>query len=76
MDFIFYPERKNEPGLILELKVDATPDDAIKQIKDRQYALRFTGKLGEKQKYTGKILAVGIGYDTKSKEHCCKVVEL
>lgn len=73
VDFIFYPECRGEDALILELKIDSTPEEAIKQIKDRQYALRFRGKLGEKEKYMGRILAVGISYDRKSKEHFCGV---
>ena len=75
-DFIFYPERKNADALILELKVDASPEEAIAQIKKKYYALRLMGKLGEKQKYTGRILAVGISYDRKTKEHFCRVEEL
>ena len=73
VDFIFYPERRSEDGIILELKVDDTAEHAIRQIKERNYALRFTGKLGEKPKYTGRILAVGLSYSRKTKEHFCKV---
>ncbi len=73
VDFIFYPERKNGDALILELKVDSTPEEAIRQIRDKGYALRFKGKMGEKPKYTGRILAVGISYSTRTKEHSCKV---
>ena len=73
VDFIFYPSDKNADAFILELKIDSTPEDAICQIKNRNYALRFQGKLGEKPKYTGRILAVGISYDKKTKEHACKV---
>ena len=76
VDFIFYPERKGADGLILELKADDTPENAIRQIKDRNYALRFKGKVGEKPKYTGRILAVGIGYDRKTKKHACMVEAL
>lgn len=76
VDFIFYPEHKGDDGIILELKIDSTPEEAIRQIKDRKYALRFQGKLGEKPKYTGKILAVGISYSRKTKEHLCKVETL
>ena len=76
VDFIFYPDQKNQDAFILELKVDSTPDDAIRQIKDKEYVLRFKGKLGEKTKYTGRILAVGISYDKKMKKHSCKVEEL
>lgn len=73
VDFIFYPEKKNDDCIILELKVDGTPENAITQIKDKNYALRFKGKLGEDSKYTGKILGVGISYNRKTKEHSCKV---
>ena len=73
VDFIFYPERKNMSAILLELKIDHTPEEAIQQIKDRNYALRFRGKLGESPKYTGKILAVGIGYSRKTKLHACRV---
>ena len=38
--------------------------------------MRFLGKLGEEKMYTGRILAVGIGYDKKTKKHDCKVQEL
>ena len=73
VDFIFYPANKDADGIILELKVDHTPDEAIQQIKDKKYALRFKGKLGEEPKYTGRILAVGISYDRQQKKHSCKV---
>lgn len=76
VDFIFYPERRNTDGIMLELKIDSTPEDAIRQIKDKNYALRFQGKLGEQPKYTGNILAVGISYSRKTKEHYCKVERL
>lgn len=73
VDFIFYPQRPKEDCIILELKVDSTPEEAVKQIKDKKYALRFKGKLGEKPKYTGRILAVGISYNKETKKHCCKI---
>ena len=46
--------------MILELKVDHTPDEAIAQIKDKKYALRFVPKIAGNREYTGSILAVGI----------------
>ena len=56
-------------------KVDDTAESAIKQIKDRKYAINFEGKLGEQRKCTGRILAVGIAYNRKdpNKKHECKV---
>ena len=76
VDFIFYPVRYDQDGIILELKVNHTPEEAIAQIKEKEYALRFRGKISEKSKYTGRILAVGISYNKETKEHSCKVEEL
>ena len=76
VDFIFYPYNPKDTCLILELKVDHSANDAIQQIIDRKYALRFLGKTAEKQKYTGNILAIGIGYDKETKKHECKVMKL
>lgn len=73
VDFIFYPERRNDIGIILELKVDSTPEEALRQIRNKNYILRFRGKLGEMPKYSGKILAVGISYDRKTKAHTCEI---
>ena len=74
VDFIFYPYNQHDDCLILELKVDHTPEEAIAQIKEKQYALKFAGTLGDVHKrYDGRILAVGIGYNKKDKQHSCKV---
>lgn len=73
VDFIFYPVNRDADGIILELKVDHSPDEAIRQIKDKKYILRFTGKLGEERKCAGRIFAVGISYNKKQKKHACKV---
>lgn len=72
-DFIFYPEQKDADALILELKVNSTPAAALQQIKDKNYVLRFKGKLAESPKYTGRILGVGISYNKKTKKHACQV---
>lgn len=72
-DFIFYPERPGDDGIILELKVDDTPEAAIEQIKDRNYVLKFKGKMAEKKRHTGRVLMVGIGYSKKKKDHHCKI---
>lgn len=63
-------------AIILELKVDDTPEAAIRQIRNKDYTLRFKGKLGESPKYTGRILAVGISYDKAAKVHSCKIETL
>lgn len=53
--------------------VDHTPEEAIAQIKEKEYALRFKGKMAERERYTGRILVVGISYDKETKEHACKI---
>ena len=75
VDFIFYPIQKNDDAIIIELKVNHTAEEAVKQIRNRQYALKFEGKIGEKPEYTGRILAVGISYskDDPEKRHECRV---
>ncbi len=50
VDYIFYPYKRNDDAIIIELKVNHTADDAIRQIKERQYALCFEGRLGENSK--------------------------
>lgn len=73
VDFIFYPIRKHQDAIILELKVNYTPEEAIRQIKEKNYALKLQGKLAEKASDIRRILAVGISYDKETKEHACKV---
>ena len=73
VDFIFYPWNLTNTCIILELKVDHSPEDALLQIREKDYLLRFQGKSGETRKYTGEVLGVGISYDKETKEHFCKV---
>jgi hypothetical protein len=74
VDFIFYPEVDHSAdAFIIELKVDSTADEALNQIKDKKYALKFEGKLGEKKVYIGRVLGVGIAYDRKLKRHECRI---
>jgi hypothetical protein len=75
VDFVFYPYRKGDDGIILELKVNHSPEEAIAQIKEKKYALVFGNKMGTDpvNGHMGRILAVGIGYDKNTKEHSCKV---
>lgn len=73
VDFIFYPLRAEDDCIILELKVDRSAEEAIAQIRERDYAAAFQGKLGEKVKYKGRILAVGIAYRRENKKHDCRI---
>ena len=68
-DFIFYPNNKSKPAFIIELKKDSTPEEALKQIKEKRYALAL-------KDYTGRKLAIGIVYDSKLKRHHVKIEEI
>lgn len=70
-DFMFHPKRKNRAAIILELKKDDSVDTAINQIKEKEYSQKFKSE----NEYS-KILAVAICYDSKTKEHKCKIEEL
>ncbi len=76
VDFMFYPDCPDDDGIILELKVDDTPEEAIRQIKDKGYQTKFLGKMAEKKRFSGRILAVGISYNKETKEHRCSVEAL
>ena len=60
VDFIFYPLKMEDDCIILELKVDHSAEEAIQQIKDRGYALRFEGKLGEKNNIPAAYLQLAL----------------
>ena len=68
-DFIFYPDDKRKTAFIVELKKDSSPEEALKQIKEKRYDLAL-------KDYTGKKLAVGISYDSKLKNHKVKIEEI
>lgn len=59
-----------QPGIIVELKADSTPETAIAQIKEREYSEKL------KKENVENILMVGIGYDTNKKERQCKIEEI
>lgn len=75
-DFVFYPDRTEDDSIIIELKIDDTPEHAIQQIREKDYVFAVKARWGDKQRYRGRILAVGIGYDKKTKKHACMVEEL
>lgn len=74
VDFIFYPAvNMDDDCILLELNFIGTAEQAVQHIKEKKYALAFAPKVGEPLLYTGRKLAVGIGYDTKSKKLECRV---
>lgn len=66
-DYVFLPKKKDYPAIILELKINASCDAAIQQIKEKNYIQKVAGY--------DEILLVGINYD-KDKKHSCKIEKI
>lgn len=67
VDFIFHPRRRNLPGIVIELKADSSPEAALGQIMEREYCEKL------REEKIEDILAVGINYNSGSKEHQCVI---
>ena len=68
-DIVFEPNRNcNLPAMIVELKWGHSAEEAIEQIKKKDY-------LDCLQNYHGEILLVGVNYD-KEKHHTCKIEQV
>ena len=59
----------DKPAAIIELKMDASAESAIAQIKERKYTEAL-------QDYRGNLLLAGINYDRKTKKHSCRIEKL
>lgn len=66
---VFYPKAKHLPGIIIELKADASPEAALKQIREKEYCEKLLTE------GVRKILLTGISYDTARKPHQCRIEE-
>ena len=66
VDYLFIPKKKGYPAIVLELKFDKSAQEAINQIKKKNYVDRV--------KDYEEILCVGINYSTNTKDnkhhHC------
>lgn len=62
-DYLFSPRNLDRPAIVLELKVDTTPEAAIAQIKEKNYMQRV--------ETCKEILLVGISYHNK--RHECRI---
>ncbi len=65
-DLLFTPRVTGYIPIIIELKVDHSPEKAIQQIKDRNYVSTLNG-------YHGKVMLLGIAYESKSLKHHSKI---
>lgn len=70
-DILFLPRSgSSKPPLLIELKWDKSTEQAITQIRDKQYV-----EIMKKFDYKGKILLGGVNYSTKTGIHSCKIEE-
>lgn len=66
-DIVFLPYQNEDlPAMVIELKWNQSVETALRQIKEKDYPKVMAD-------YGGKILLVGISYDTKTYEHSCKI---
>ncbi len=65
-DLVFKPKDNIHIPFIIELKADDTADNAINQIKKKEYI----DTLGS---YIGKVMLIGINYDSKTLKHESKI---
>ena len=65
-DCALIPYKPDVPAIIIELKKDDSIENAIEQIKNRKYPEAL-------EKYKYNLLLVAISYDSKTKEHFCRI---
>lgn len=65
-DVVFIPFKQNIPAMIIELKRNKSPENALNQIRQKHYFASLSH-------YSGNLLFVGINYDEHAKTHTCKI---
>lgn len=65
-DCILHPKRLGNPGIILELKYNGNVEEAIDQIKNRDYPSVLKNKVN-------RVYLVGINYKKDKKKHECRI---
>lgn len=66
-DVVFCPKRSSTlPAMVVELKWNKSAEGAIQQIKENGYHKIL-------ENYGGDVILVGINYDSKTKNHTCRI---
>ena len=71
-DFVYIPKpeyKEYYPALLVKLKWNQSVQSALDQIVKKEYPQSII-------EYTNDLLLVGINYDSKAKEHTCKIERL
>ena len=66
---MYEPITRKQPLILIEFKYDDSAEEAIKQIKTKEYFKRYI------RQYRNIIL-VGINYSTETKDHQCMIEKL
>lgn len=69
VDLVYEPITRRQPLILIEFKYDDSAEEAIKQIKEKEYFKRYAGQYRN-------IILVGINFSTKTKEHQCLIEKL
>ena len=78
-DVAFVPKNPTDSEcrpFIVELKAGVGAEEAVQQIRDRNYVATFKDALTGEEQFSASPLAVGISWDYKTKAHECVVEEL
>jgi hypothetical protein len=71
-DVIYVPKRNDSlPILLIEFKHDTSAEDAMNQIKEKEYFERYRD--GD---YPNEVIMIGLNYSSKTKEHQCLIEKL
>jgi len=66
-DMMLIPQKgTGKPALIIELKSGHSAQEAVSQIKEKNYIMHL-----QKQHYSGEVLLIGISYEPKARQHSC-----
>ena len=69
VDLVYEPITDKLPLILIEFKYDSSAEEAINQIKTKEYFKRYT------RQYHNTVI-VGINYSTKTKDHQCMIEKL
>ena len=65
-DVVLVPLSARRPAIIIEIKCGGAPENALRQISERDYSARLLG-------FAGGIVRVGVAYDPVSNTHRCVI---
>ena len=69
LDLVYEPITRRQPLILIEFKYDSSAEEAIGQIKTKEYFKRYV------RQYRN-IIIVGISYSSKTKDHRCLIEKL